>query len=136
MSEPEQALPRARAGASEMRDRGGYSENVERSGTAQAPAITTARLLEWAVIDPDVRIVRSNRRYGAPMTAIKRLLVRLLMQYHTELLAQQIRFNLNVVGRLRQLEQRIEQLEVELELGRGGSGGEGGDPGPAGESRE
>jgi len=93
-----------------MRAEGAYGEDL--SGYRLTPqTITPTRLFEWAVIEPDLEEVRSTRRFGAPMTAFKRLLLRLLAQYHAELLAQQTRFNVNLVAQLRVLEQRIEALE-------------------------
>jgi hypothetical protein len=37
--------------------------------------------------------------------------VRLLRQYHAELIAQQTRFNVHALGHIRRLETRIEELE-------------------------
>jgi hypothetical protein len=109
MTDPENALEQARASAAAMRASGAY-EPLPESG-AKPGELTTANLLEWAMIEPDVGEVRSTRLLGAPITAAKRLLLRLLGQYHAELIAQQTRFNLSVIGRVDQLEQRIEQLE-------------------------
>lgn len=110
MTDPSQALGRARDTVASMRARGGYSEDVQRHKLADDP-FTTTKLFEWAVIEPDLEEVRSTRRFGAPMTAFKQLLLRLLVQYHAELLAQQTRFNVNAASRLRDLEQRLEALE-------------------------
>jgi hypothetical protein len=112
MTEPEQAVERARAAAAAMRERGAYTDAT---APAQETVTTPAKLLEWALIEPDLRDVRSTRRLGAPVTALKRLLVRLLEQYHAELNAQQTRFNVAVLGQLRELEERIEELERKLE---------------------
>jgi hypothetical protein len=110
VTEPSDAQKRARAAAAAMRaegayppDTGGYQLEPER--------VTSTKLFEWAVIEPDLEDVRSTRRLGAPMTAFKRLLLRFLAQYHAELLAQQTRFNVNVVKQLRGLEQRLEAIE-------------------------
>ena len=37
--------------------------------------VTTGKLLEWAAIEPDVALMRSTRRGGAPITWLKRLLL-------------------------------------------------------------
>jgi hypothetical protein len=110
MTSPEDAVERARAAAAEMRTEGAYADE----GTidpAPEDAITLAKLYEWALIDPDLRDVRSTRRYGAPMTALKRGLLRLLSQYHAALIAEQVRFNVTLLGHLKRLEDRIEALE-------------------------
>jgi hypothetical protein len=110
MTEPEQALERARAAAASMRERGAYSEDTRRA-PPPAGAVTTAQLSQWAAIDPDIGAVRSTRPYGAPLTAAKRVLVRLLSQYHADLISQQTRFNVKVVEELERLERRVEELE-------------------------
>lgn len=74
-------------------------------------AVTTGKLLEWALLDPGTGEVRSTRRGGRPITALKRLLVRLLAQYHGALIAEQTRFNVGVVAALTRLEERLERLE-------------------------
>jgi hypothetical protein len=113
---PERALEAARAAAAERRDAGEYPAGGETTiePLSEAPP-SYRRLLEWALIDPDIGDVRSTRRWGAPITAAKRGLLRLLAQYHAELIAEQTRFNVNLVHYLRALEQRIEQLEQERE---------------------
>lgn len=105
MTEPEDALERARAAAAT----GGYAD-AERRASEPHPA----RLDSWAVIEPDLRDVRSTRLFGAPLTALKRGLVRILSQYHAELTAQQTRFNVAMLEELRRLERRVEQLEERL----------------------
>lgn len=110
MTDPDSALVRAREAAARMRAGGGYSEDVTRM-ELEPEEVTTVKLFEWAVIEPDVRNVRSTRRLGAPMTTLKRALLRLLAQYHAELLAQQTRFNVNLVRHTRLLERRIDELE-------------------------
>jgi hypothetical protein len=59
----------------------------------------------------EVDLLRSTRRAGAPVTGVKRLLLRLLRQYTNELEAQQTRFNVGVLARLEELEGRIAELE-------------------------
>lgn len=108
MIEPERAIEAARAAA------GGQAEGSD-DEHALAPdpaaALTPGKLLEWALIDPDLRNVRSTRRLGAPITALKRALVHLLRQYHAELIAEQSRFNVNLVLYVRRLEERVAELE-------------------------
>jgi hypothetical protein len=111
VTEPEQALDRARAAVAEMRAAGAYPGEEVRAEIDPPPASSTSQLLEWAVIDPDVRNVRSTRRLGAPITALKRGLLRLLGQYHAELIAEQTRFNINLLRYVRRLEDRVEELE-------------------------
>jgi hypothetical protein len=114
MTEPEEALERARAAAAQMRAAGAYADE----GTIDpepSDSITLAKLYEWALIEPDLRDVRSTRRYGAPMTALKHGLLRLLGQYHSALIAEQTRFNVNLLGHLKRLEDRIEALERRAE---------------------
>ena len=113
MTTPEEAIERARAAAAARRESGGYASSETRiQGLSEAPP-SYARLLEWALVEPDLRHVRSTRRGGAPITALKRGLLRLLAQYHAELIAQQARFNVNLVHYMRSLEERIERLERE-----------------------
>ena len=111
MTQPEQALEAARAAAADMRARGAYpGTDVERAPETET-AISLENLFDWALIDPDLREVRSTRKLGAPVTWLKLGLVRLLRQYHAELIAQQTRFNVHVLGHVRRLEARIEELE-------------------------
>jgi hypothetical protein len=112
---PEQALEAARAAAAERRESGEYPSAETTIEPLSGAPPSYRRLLEWALIDPDLGDVRSTRRWGAPITAAKRGLLRLLAQYHAELIAEQTRFNVNLVHYLRALEQRIEQLEQERE---------------------
>jgi hypothetical protein len=110
VTDPERAIQEARASVESMRSAGAYP-----AADAAAPEATTgttrARLLEWALIEPDLREVRSTRRFGAPMTAFKRGLLRLLQQYHAEVNAQQTRFNVAVLGQLEALDERLRALE-------------------------
>jgi hypothetical protein len=105
---PEEALDRARLVAA--RRRGGYSAGaLESSFTSEWPSAEA--LGEWAVIAVEPDILFSSRRGGAPVTALKRLLVRLLRQYLGEMEAQQTRFNISVVAKLQELEDRLERVE-------------------------
>ncbi len=104
-------LARERAGAA--RAAGGYVESVGEGGlrVQASDRISTQQLLDWAVIEPDLDHVRSTRRLGAPVTFFKRMLVRLLRQYLGQIVAEQTRFNLHVMIRVAELEDRITQLE-------------------------
>lgn len=113
MTEPEQALEQARAAAASMRERGAYGTPPGSHQNEPPPASAAEQLLGFALIEPDVREVRSLRRWGAPVTALKRGLLRLLLQYHTSLIAEQTRFNVNLLAHVRVLEERIEALERE-----------------------
>ncbi|HWF75519.1 MAG TPA: hypothetical protein VG186_19375 [Solirubrobacteraceae bacterium] len=113
MTDPEHALEHARAAAATRRAEGAYPDGQQADHEGPAPT-TLENLFEWAMIDPDLREVRSTRKLGAPVTLLKRGLVRLLQQYHAELISQQTRFNVHVLGHVRRLETRIEELERRL----------------------
>ena len=96
---PEEASQAARERAAGRRVKGGALDE-----TFEFEAPTVERLSELAVIEVDHTALYSTRRGGAPVTALKRLLLRLLRQYFVELEARQTRFNLAVVAKLRELE--------------------------------
>ena len=104
MTRPEDALERARSAARPAPDAGDVAESFERDVASDVP--TDELLQEWAVISVDPELVYSTRRFGAPLTFMKRGLMRLMRQYTAEIEAQQTRFNLGVLGRLRELERR------------------------------
>ncbi len=110
---PEEALEAARRAAAGARARGAYADALDGFEIAPTDRVSTEQLLEWAVIEPDLEGVRSTRRHGAPITFVKRLLVRALRQYLAEQQAQQTRFNVHLVVRLAELEERLERLERE-----------------------
>jgi hypothetical protein len=113
---PEEAVDAAREAAAAARARGAYADadEVVRAATEPLERISTEQLVEWAVIEPDLDRVRSTRRTGAPITAVKRALVHVLRQYFAEAHAQQTRFNLHAVIRIAELEERLERAEAEL----------------------
>jgi hypothetical protein len=113
VTSPEEALERARAAAAAERERPGSPYSDDLSGMRIEPTNrdASARLLEWALIEPDLERVHSTRRLGAPITWLKRMLLRALRQYHGELVAQQTRFNLEAVQHVRALEDRVAYLE-------------------------
>ncbi len=110
---PEDALPAARAAATAARERGAYGDTLDGLSVAPTDHISTETLLEWATIEPDLDAVRSTRRLGGPITFVKRALVKAMRQYNADLLAQQTRFNLHVVVRIAELEERLERAERE-----------------------
>ena len=103
---PEDAADAARAAAERKRRDGLYPPDtrVRMGKPTGGPDLT--RLREWAIIEVDPRVVYSTRKAGAPITRLKRMLLRLLRQYTTELEAQQTRFNVGVVAYLESLEKQ------------------------------
>lgn len=113
MTNPEEALSRASESARRKREEGVYPPDepgaLERSITSDTAG---AELLgEWAVISVDPDNVYSTRRLGGPITLVKRMLLRLLRQYHAELEAKQTRFNITLLEHVRELERRVARLE-------------------------
>lgn len=120
MTAPEQALEQARAAAAQMRSAGAYEDPAHSEPLAsEGVEVSEEQLVQWAVLEPDAGSVRSMRRFGAPITTLKRILVRLLAQYHQELTGEQTRFNLVVIEQLRRLERRVAELEQRLQGGGG-----------------
>lgn len=104
MTRPEEALAAARAEAARRRASGGYDEpaGLEEPAAPERPSLEQLR--EWALIEVDASLVYSTRRFGGPVTFAKRMLLRLLRQYTTELEAQQTRFNVGVLAWLEERE--------------------------------
>ena len=109
--EPERAIELARERAAAARARGAYADDLSGFAIAPTDRISTETLMEWAVIEPDERLMRSTRRLGAPITWVKRLLLRGLQQHFNELTSQQSRFNLHVLVHVAELEDRVRRLE-------------------------
>jgi len=112
VTRPEDAPEKARRAASEARARGAYAEPVSETAERLEEELGAERpsddlMREWAAIRVDPDLIYSTRRFGAPMTLLKRGLLRLLRQYTNELESQQSRFNFVVLGRLRELEDRV-----------------------------
>jgi hypothetical protein len=106
MKTPEQALAAARAAAAKRDDAlapGMAIEPTER--------VSIEQLMEWAAIEPDIELMVSTRRLGAPITWFKRKLIHFMRQYFRELQSQQTRFNLNVLIRVAEMEDRVARLE-------------------------
>lgn len=107
MKSPEEALARARAAAAAA-----GPDASEEPGPLEDPRhVSLQRLTEWAVIEPEETEVYSTRRWGAPITALKRLLVRLMRQYMFSVSGQQTRFNVYALGELMALQERVRALE-------------------------
>ncbi|MDX6676360.1 MAG: hypothetical protein QOE31_412 [Solirubrobacteraceae bacterium] len=106
MKTPDEALAAARAAAAKRDDElppGMAIEPTER--------VSIEQLMEWAAIEPDIELMVSTRKLGAPITWFKRNLIHFMRQYFRELQSQQTRFNLNVLIRTAELEDRVARLE-------------------------
>jgi len=103
---PEDALPAARAAAAGRDDALPAGMSIE-----PTERVSIEQLMEWANIEPDVDLMRSTRRLGAPITWAKRQLVHILRQYLRELQSQQTRFNLNLLIRVAEIEDRLARVE-------------------------
>jgi hypothetical protein len=112
MTRPEDAVPLARRRAAERRADYG---NLAPIRVGPPYDLIAARLSEWAVPDPTDYEIRSVRRFGAPITWAKRLLVRFLYQFHAQLISDQARFNVLLLSYVRTLEQRVRELELALD---------------------
>ena len=106
---PEEALAKARAEAQP------HEEDPVSLDAAPTTSMSHEKLAEWAVIRPDPQRVYSTRRLGAPITAFKRLLLRLLRQYVDEALAQETRYNALATAHIINLEERVRELEAKLQ---------------------
>jgi len=115
---PEDALDAARRAVEEARARGAYADDLSGFTVEPTDRISTEQLLEWAVIEPDVELVRSTRRRGGLITWVKRALLHVLRQYHAQAHAQQTRFNLHAAVRIAELEERLERLAPDERDGR------------------
>jgi hypothetical protein len=120
---PQDALAHARAELERRRAEGAYGEDLSAYAVTPDPRPSTELLLEWAVIEPDMDLVTSTRRLGAPIRWLKRTLVHLLRQYHGQLASQQTRLNVHLMLRVSELDERIADLEqrvgdLENPLGR------------------
>jgi hypothetical protein len=110
VTRPEEALDKARAAAAQ----GDYTDDLSGLTVAPTDATTVEKLLEWALIEPDVDLVYSTRRFGRPITAFKRALVWTLRQYNGQVYGQQTRFNHHIVLYARRLEDRVAELEQRI----------------------
>lgn len=108
---PERALERARARATAARGAGEYAEAERFAALDQVPGDELLKLHGWAFLEVDASAIRSTRRFGAPITLLKRGLLRLLVQYNAQLVAQQTRFNLRLLDEVARLHGRVTRLE-------------------------
>jgi hypothetical protein len=105
MREPREALAAARQAAAASPAPADEETRID-SGADRG-----RRLMRWAIIRPDLAEVYSTRRFGAPITWFKRLLIRFLGHYLDQVIAQQSRFNAEVAAHVIALEQRVRELE-------------------------
>jgi hypothetical protein len=125
VTSPDDAVARARAAAAEARARGDYQEPKPSFEVEPASRINDWRLMEWAMIEPDAAVARSTRRLGAPITWLKRGLLRLLRQYNDDIAGQQSRFNAHVAAHVMSLDDRVRALEEEAAARRTPDRGDG-----------
>ncbi len=112
MTRPEEALSHAREQAAQARAAGGYARSLPAEPAGPAWSHRLERMLELAVLEPDLDQVRSTRRLGAPITFAKRALVRTLDQYNRQLIAQQQAYNRELALFVAQLATRVDELEA------------------------
>jgi hypothetical protein len=108
VKEPAEALEAARVAA--VRARGGAAPEPLDS-VPVARVADWQRLTEWAIIQPDQAHIYSTRRFGAPLTWLKRALLRFLRQYNDQIVAQQSRFNAHILAHVMNLDDRVRELE-------------------------
>ena len=109
---PEQAAAAARAGAAEQRARGAYSDDLRAVELQPAgERVTSDQLMEWALIEPDTELVVSTRRWGAPISWFKRVLLHVMRQYLGQIESQQTRFNVHLLARVVEQEERLSVME-------------------------
>ena len=109
MTAPEDARAEALAAAAKEGATPAPGPEAEALERAIAPGPPSNEVLqEWALISVDPALIRSTRPLGGPITGLKRGLLRFLRQYSLEAEAQQTRFNLAVLARLRELEEGTE----------------------------
>jgi hypothetical protein len=111
---PQDAVAAARAALADRRADGAYAEDLEDWRIQPPERPSTDALLEWAIIEPDLDLVVSTRRLGAPISAVKRLLIHLIRQYTGQLASQQTRVNVHLMGRLGELDERLADLNLRV----------------------
>jgi hypothetical protein len=110
VKDPAQALAAARRAAART-DPGTDQAAAAAPWSLEDESVSSRRLAEWAIVEPETAHVYSTRRYGRPITALKLLLIRMLRQYIGQMSAQQSRFNAQVAAHVMRLEQRVAELE-------------------------
>jgi hypothetical protein len=118
---PEEAARLAEERAAAAREHGGYAEAPPSFEVSPASEIGDWRITEWAMIEPDPAKAYSTRRAGTPITWLKRGLLRLLRQYNDDLAGQQSRFNAHMAAHVMRLDERVRELEQQLEAERRGT---------------
>jgi hypothetical protein len=109
---PEQAIEAARRSVAARREEGDYRTNLRTlKVNPTVERVSSDQLMEWSLIEPDPDLVISTRRLGAPISAAKRRLLHLLRQYHGQLESQQTRFNVHLLARVVELEDRLALVE-------------------------
>lgn len=129
MRTPEEALQEARRRAAEEPSRQGSPAAGRTESVQDARRASLRRLATWAIIEPEEAEVYSTRRLGAPITLLKRLLVRLLRQYLVQISAQQSRFNAHLAAHVISLEDRVAALEQAAQRGSAYEPPDSGQPG-------
>jgi hypothetical protein len=119
--DPEQALAAARAAAAAQAASASAPAEEPAPWSLEDPVRSSRRLAEWAIIEPSDVEVYSTRRLGAPITVVKRLLIRLLAQYIGQVSAQQSRFNAQIAAHVLRLEERVQVLEEAAQERSGGA---------------
>ncbi|MEV4423306.1 hypothetical protein AB0L40_25515 [Patulibacter sp. NPDC049589] len=79
------------------------------------------QLVQWAVIEPDLREVRSTRRgpVGSAVTALKQGQLRLMGQYHAQVTSVQNRLNVHLALRSTLLREEVQAMKQEIVWLRG-----------------
>jgi hypothetical protein len=74
------------------------------------------QLVQWAVIEPDLREVRSTRAgpVGKAVTAVKQGQLRLLGQYHAQVQSVQNRLNVHLALRSTLMREEIQAMKAEI----------------------
>ncbi|CAB4940633.1 unannotated protein [freshwater metagenome] len=79
------------------------------------------QLVQWAVIEPDLREVRSTRPgpVGKAVTAVKQGQLRLLGQYHAQVQSVQNRLNVHLSLRSTLMREELQAMKAEIRFLRG-----------------
>lgn len=112
---PEDALDRARALS---REHAATTIPVGGLEVERADQPDDDQLLQWAVIEPDLREVRSTRRgpVGKAVTAVKQGQLRLMGQYHAQVTSTQSRINVHLSLRSTLARDEVRSLRRDLAL--------------------
>jgi hypothetical protein len=110
---PEDALDRARRLAEEH-----AATTIPTGGleVERADQPSDDQLVQWAVIEPDLREVRSTRPgpVGRAVTAVKQGQLRLLGQYHAQVQSVQNRLNVHLALRSTLMREELQALKTEV----------------------